>query len=161
MEATLEWQRRLRELIPNAAERGALRPMRVVMEATLEWQRRLRELIPNAAERGALRPMLRMRPEEVLSISDDDDDDAVRASLQQIRREATLCETVISMLQSLVPCLPSCFSGGRTPEPTPLDLLPPSSRCVFDLSEPDNLRQILLHARYIYSSSLFVLPVYM
>jgi hypothetical protein len=133
------------------------------MEATLEWQRRLRELIPNAAERGALRPiLLRMRPEEVLSISDDDDDDdAVRASLQQIRREATLSETVISILQSLVPCLPSCFSGGRTPEPTPLDLLPPSSRCVFDLSEPDNFRQILLHARYIYSSSLFVLPVYM
>jgi hypothetical protein len=97
------------------------------MEATLEWQRRLRELIPNAAERGALKPILqRMRPEEVLSIFDDDDD-AVLASLQQIHREATVSriESLMSTLQSLVRGLASCFSGGPTPEPFPLQLLPP------------------------------------
>ncbi|CAM6015872.1 unnamed protein product [Sphagnum balticum] len=97
------------------------------MEATVEWQRKLRELFPNAEQRGALRAiLLGMRHEEVLSIFDDEDD-AVLASLQHIHREATLSrsESLISMLQSLVQGLASCFSGGPTPEPTRLMLLPP------------------------------------
>jgi len=67
-----------------------------------------------------------MPHENVLSIFADNDD-AVGASLEHLHREDTVSrsEIAVSRIQSLVPCLPSCFSGGRTPEPTPLQLLPP------------------------------------
>jgi len=97
------------------------------MEATSVWQRRLGELIPNAEKRGELKVILLNMPHEnVLSIFADNDD-AVGASLEHLHREDTVSrsEIAVSRIQSLVPCLPSCFSGGRTPEPTPLQLLPP------------------------------------
>ncbi|CAK9259254.1 unnamed protein product [Sphagnum jensenii] len=67
-----------------------------------------------------------MRPEEVVSIFDDDDV-AVRAALQEILAEAKVSkfERVSSTIQSLLEWVRRCFSGGPTPEPIPLRLLPP------------------------------------
>ncbi|CAM6056494.1 unnamed protein product [Sphagnum tenellum] len=94
------------------------------MEAPLEWERRLSEIIPNAEERGVLKVILvRMRPEEVLSIFNGDDD-VVLASLKYLHEEAT-GESPLSRIESLGELLVTCCPPEPTPEPTRSELLAP------------------------------------
>ncbi|CAK9219850.1 unnamed protein product [Sphagnum troendelagicum] len=94
------------------------------MEAPLEWERRLSEIIPNAEERGVLKVILvRMRPEEVLSIFNGDDD-VVLASLKYLHEEAT-GESPLSRIELLGELLVTCCSPELTPEPTRSELLAP------------------------------------
>jgi hypothetical protein len=59
------------------------------MELTLDWISKLRELIPDAKQRGALTTVLQNKSnEERRQIFKDDDDEAVRASLIQLYNDA-------------------------------------------------------------------------
>ncbi len=78
------------------------------MELTSDWISKLRELIPDARQRGVLTTVLQKKSDEERRQIFDDDDEAVRASLEYLHKEAIFNQLSSTgrFVQSFLCCLP-------------------------------------------------------